>query len=163
MISKSFRGCLVSRLNSGILCCREQCFHIHPGGIDPLGQDVRLVIQYLVEYGQCHVGHADFIDVGESQGDSDWGRLPVFNDAVPLAAGIAGWFRDLIKYIVEIVHLFQSTGVNYSCQRLQLSIISSYFSKKTVSSNNNGVKLPQATLNNTSTSAMIVLKSLCKV
>ena len=53
-------------------------FHVEPGGEYPLGQHVVLQIDLMVEIHDAQVGHAQVINVRESQGDFDVRLVPVF-------------------------------------------------------------------------------------
>ena len=68
----------------------HRLFHIRPGAISPLGVGVGAVVQNSVQNLQAKIGHAHFIDVGQSQSKTNGHGGRVLADLVPLAAGITG-------------------------------------------------------------------------
>ncbi len=72
----------------------QRRLHIGPGGKDALGQHVRLSVEDVVQDRQAEVGHPQVIHVGEDQGGMQRRRLPVLDDLVELAAGVASGFLD---------------------------------------------------------------------
>lgn len=69
----------------------QKRFQVGPRRIDPLGGAPLEIVEDMVEDRQAEVAHADFVDVGEGEGDAslDRGRV-VLDDAPRLAAEVAG-------------------------------------------------------------------------
>jgi hypothetical protein len=74
----------------------QQFLHIRPGSVNTLGLDPGHGIHLPIKDRYGHVGHADFVDVGEGQRDMQIGVSPAAGNSVPLAAGIAGGLDYLI-------------------------------------------------------------------
>ena len=69
-------------------------FHIRPGGEDALGEGIFTAVDDLVQDGDAQVGHAQVVQVGEDQRDADGGGIPVLDDLVEFAAGVAARFLN---------------------------------------------------------------------
>ncbi len=69
-------------------------FHVGPGGVNALCQEVAVLVDQVVEDHQPQVGHAEVVDVGEGEGDFVVNIGPVFADLVVFAAGVAARFGD---------------------------------------------------------------------
>src|SRR4030042_3736980 len=93
------------KAEQGGVMLSQQRLHVYPRSVDSLGENIGLVIEYFIKYRQCQIGHTYFVYIGESQGNSDWSRTPIFNYAIPFASGVASRLRDIVQYIIEGVHL----------------------------------------------------------
>ena len=89
---------LVFQAEEGDAALAQGGLQVCPGGVHPLGEDVRLAVEQVVEDGHGHVGHAYLVGIRVGQCYPDGGPFPVLDDAVPLAAGIAGGAVDPVKY-----------------------------------------------------------------
>ena len=76
---------------------------VAPRTVDALGQEVVPFVDQVVEDHQPQVGPAQFINIGEGEGDlaADGGGVPVFGDAVEFAAGVAGWLHHFVQDAVQ--------------------------------------------------------------
>ena len=69
-------------------------FHVRPGREDALGEHAVAAVDDVVEDAEAHVRHADVVEVGVGEGDAHVAGVPVLDDGVPLAAGVAGRLLD---------------------------------------------------------------------
>src|SRR4030043_418915 len=106
-------------------------FHIGPGSERSLSKDIRLSVQKVVEYGNCNVGHTDFVGIREDKNGFNKGIVPVLDYGIPFAAGIAGGFFYAVEYGIEFIYqqiffprvtLYLKAGVEVSKEREQLVI-----------------------------------------
>ena len=76
---------------------------VTPRAVDALGQQVVPLVDQVVEDHQPQVGPAQFINIGEGEGDlaADGGIVPLFGDAVEFAAGVAGWLHHFVQDAVQ--------------------------------------------------------------
>ena len=79
--------------------------HVRPGREDALRQHVRLLIEDVVEDGEPEVRHADVVDVGVGEGQAQRRGVPVLDDGVPLAAGIAGGPCHFAQDGIDVQHV----------------------------------------------------------
>ena len=67
-------------------------FEVTPRAVDAFGHEVVSLVDQVVQDHEPEVGAAELVDVGKGEGHlaADGGVVPVFGDAVELAAGVAG-------------------------------------------------------------------------
>ena len=66
----------------------HQFFHVGPGAVNALGQQVAVLVDDVVHDHQPQVRHAEVVDVGEGQCHLKINVVPILDDLVVLAAGI---------------------------------------------------------------------------
>ena len=64
--------------------------HVAPGGEHPLAPHAVHLVHDAIENAHAQVGHADFVGVGEAEGDAGVHIFFIFDDRVILAAYVAG-------------------------------------------------------------------------
>ena len=79
------------------------------GDVHPLGQHILALVQRVVEDGEAQVAHAQFVGVGKGQGHAAARALPVLDDAIPFAAGVARWLAHFEQHAVK--HVGDGSGV----------------------------------------------------
>ncbi len=87
--------------------------HVRPGRIGALDRRVGALVQYIVEYGEAQVAHADLVDIRQSQGPEAVDRSMVFHRLVPFTACVAGRLQYRLQYLViELYHQISSVSNN---------------------------------------------------
>ena len=81
-------------------------FHVRPGCVSALGEDIRASVEIFVKNGQTEIGKADVVNVGEGEGNAGFHCVPVFDDLVDLPADIAAGFLDGKKDALETIRDF---------------------------------------------------------
>ena len=92
----------------GNLVFPHEGFKVDPGSVDPLRPAVFPLINQRVKNFKPQVGHADFVVVGEAEGDPRFHLIFVLHDAVQLPADVAGRLLHLEKEGFQF--FFQSHG-----------------------------------------------------
>ena len=62
--------------------------HVRPGREAPLGREVGMTVENVVEDLQPEMGHPEFVAVGIAEGEASANRRRILADRVPLATGI---------------------------------------------------------------------------
>ena len=74
----------------GLIVRTELGFHVDPHGVGPLGREVRLLVDDVVENLVAEVAHPDLVEVGEREADAAAHRVPGFAGLTLFAAQVLG-------------------------------------------------------------------------
>ncbi len=88
------QGALVLQGSQGDFSRAQLRLEIRPRRIGALGGGPVEAVENMVEDGKAEVAHADFVNVGKGQGDTNLDPGPLFVDAPHLAAKVAGRALD---------------------------------------------------------------------
>jgi hypothetical protein len=75
--------------------------HIHSGCKDPLGGNVRMGIEYMIQNLHSEMGGADFIKIGKGQCKTQFNPVQVLFDLIDFAPQIAAGFFNQRKNIFD--------------------------------------------------------------
>ncbi len=79
------------------------CLKVRPRAVGALSEHLRALVDQIVQNGEAEVTASQFVDVGKAECDPGaQGRVvPRLDNAVELAAGVAGGLLDLMEHPVE--------------------------------------------------------------
>ena len=81
-------------------------FHVNPGSVDPLRNEVLMLVDQLVQDHQAQVRHPNLVGIGKGQGQPDSRAIPVLDDAIPFLPRIASRLRHASQQALQRRHRY---------------------------------------------------------